>query len=304
MEIRHLRYFVAVAEELNFRRAAERLHVSAPALSVQIKMLEDLLDVRLFVRDTKSVALTIPGEVFLKEAKLLLKHMDEVISVTQEAAHGRQGKLKIGSPGQLGYSFMPASLEIYQKKYPFVDVRLMDLDIELQHFKALEKGDIQIGFAYGPSVVKLKNVVCSLMLDVPTRIVMSSSHSLAKLPCVSLADLSGELMLALGAGKSQLHAENMRNVFRARNLKIGSIKSISGYEAFIAMVGGGLGVSLLPEMKSISLVEGITVRPLKESASDLRLQLYAIWRQNETSPLVKNFIDILCRSESLRKPVD
>jgi len=132
MELRHLRYYVAVAEELNFRRAAERLHVSAPTLSQQIKDLEDLLGVRLMERDTTSVRLTGPGEIFLEGARQLLADSHRVIAATKEAAQGRRGILRIGNAGPLSHGFMPACLQALAKRYPEVDVVLVEIDLNEQ----------------------------------------------------------------------------------------------------------------------------------------------------------------------------
>ncbi|MDR2982797.1 MAG: LysR family transcriptional regulator [Puniceicoccales bacterium] len=296
MEIRHLRYFIAVAEELNFRKAAERLHVSPPALSVQIKMLEEMLNVSLFTRDTKGVSLTIPGEVLLREARQLVQHAQGVIVAAQEAGNGKRGSLRIGSPGQLGYSFLPVCLETYQKRFPEIDVTLVDLGIELQHqhVEAINRGDIQIGFVYGQEAVKQTGMVCALVVDTPTRVVMGSHHPLASLRSVPLEKLAGQNLLAIGDAKKRLHIENILSVLKTRGIKPGNLKAISSFEPFIAMLAGGLGVSLLPDMHSLAMVDGIVVRPIKESGPDLRLQLYVIWKATDRSPLVRNFIEVLC----------
>src|SRR5664279_401085 len=117
MELRHLRYFVTVAEELNFRRAAERLHVVQPALSRQIKDLEYDLRVRLLDRDTVRVRLTDAGRVFLDEARQILAHAERAKEMARDAAAGRRGRLVIGNVGPVTTSFMPASLTAFRARY-------------------------------------------------------------------------------------------------------------------------------------------------------------------------------------------
>lgn len=296
MEMRHLRYFVAVAEELNFRRAAERLHLSPPALSVQIRLLEEILNTRLFDRDTTGVRLTVPGEVLLREAKPLLQHIQDVVVATQDAARGKRGSLKIGCAGQLGYSFMSTALAAYRQLFPDVDVALAEINIERQQYRALERGEIQIGFLYGASNAMWQPDTCyMLILDTPIRIVMSAEHPLAASHRVSLAELSEMPLLAFGKGEEHPHAGSMRATFARRGIKPGTVKFVEGYEAFMSMLGGGRWISLLPDMSSLSMLSGIAVRPLKERGPDLRLQLYVIWKANVSCPLIENFIEILRR---------
>ena len=117
MELRHVRYFVAAAEELSFRRAAERLHVSQPALSVQIAQLEDELGATLLDRDRHHVALTAAGKVFLDRARRLLHAADEAVRAAGRAARGETGRLAIGFIAQLSYEWLPTVLRSFRKRY-------------------------------------------------------------------------------------------------------------------------------------------------------------------------------------------
>ncbi|MDR0902877.1 MAG: LysR family transcriptional regulator [Opitutaceae bacterium] len=314
--MRHLRYFVAVAEELNFRRAAERLHVSSPALSVQIRMLEELLGVRLFERDTKRVSLTGPGEVLLREAQSLLRQARGAIAATQEAASGKRGTLRVGCAGRLGYSFMPATLDAFRKRFPEVELIPVDLDIEMQQAGALEKGDIHVGFAYGAYLRGLAGIDHAMVLDSPMRAVMGAAHPLAGARALSLAELAGRPLMALS--NSRTHAASIQMMFLKRNLEPGPVRPVEGFEAFVSMLAGGTEVSFLPDMgtmarvpcqgqpeagpsaRAVSNKEGMIVFcPLKDKGVDLRLQLHAIWKAAGRSPLVMNFVAALRESVRL-----
>ena len=154
MELRHLRYFVAVAEDLNFRKAAGRLHISRPALSKQIKDLEDEISVKLLLRDTVSVALTKAGEIFLADAREVLSQAEEAISRAREAQDGNLGSLRIGSVGIIATDFLPKTLKIFNQKYPGVEVAFVEM-LPAEQLDALARGRIDIGFAYGKEVLNI-----------------------------------------------------------------------------------------------------------------------------------------------------
>src|SRR3954468_24795318 len=137
MELRHLRYFVAVADELNYRRAAEKLRVAQPALSSQIKDLEHEVGARLLDRDTGGVRLTDAGAAFLDEARLIVAHAQRAAGIAREAAKGRRGRINIGYYAPLVMGFMPESLRVFHARYPDVDVALHEMSI-LDQTEALE----------------------------------------------------------------------------------------------------------------------------------------------------------------------
>ncbi|WP_043582490.1 LysR family transcriptional regulator [Geminisphaera colitermitum] len=294
MELRHLRYFVAVAEALNFRRAAELLHISAPTLSVQIRDLEDRLDARLLERDTTRVRLTVAGEVFLAEAKALLEQVQRSVTVTQDAARGRRGTLRIGNVGELSYEFMSASLNTYRERFPDVDVTLVDIGVDEQCVRSLDKGEFQIGFAFEPATLTLTGLRHFQVLDTLLKVVVADTHPLAAQRRISLADLAGVRLLAAGKHtKSSMHAEYMLSLLRHRGVTPGPVKMVGGSESFFAMLAAGQEASLLPKIRRISSREGLSALSIKEKGPDLRFQLHAIWRSDETSPLVKNFLEVL-----------
>jgi DNA-binding transcriptional LysR family regulator len=145
MELRHLRYFVVLAKELNFRRAAEVLRVASPSLSKQIKDLEHELEARLFDRNTKKVKLTSAGVVFLEQAEALLTKANEAIVAVRGAVGGHSGKLMLGSIGPVSGEFLPATLARFTQTYPHVDVSIKEIEPDAQ-IAQLENKQIQIAF--------------------------------------------------------------------------------------------------------------------------------------------------------------
>ena len=147
MELRHFRYFSAVAEDLSFRRAARRLHVSEPALSQQIGDLEDELGLRLFDRNSRRVELTEVGRVFLVGARRALVSAEEAIAHAKEAAAGDRGRLSIGTLGPVTHAFLPDALARFRELFPLVEVTVLHMDNRTQT-DALVNGSIMLGIGY------------------------------------------------------------------------------------------------------------------------------------------------------------
>ena len=304
MELRHLRYFVAVAEELNYRKASERLRVAQPSLSSQIKDLEEELGVTLLDRDTGGVRLNDAGAAFLEEARLILAHAQQAITVAREAAKGRRGRLTIAYYAPLLMGFMPASLKAFHDSFPEVEVTLRELPLGDQ-IAALESGAIQIGFAIKgstPIPPHLKHVEVARS---PIRAVVGREHRLARASRVALADLANEPLLCLTPkkGSGSVHGEIMRQGFAARGLKPGPIRQIEGADAFRATLESGIGVSLIAEIGSLSRSPDLVFKPLKDSGADLFLELHALWRDGQTSQLTANFIALMQKMAPREKPI-
>lgn len=302
MELRHLRYFVAVAEELNYRKASERLRVAQPALSSQIKDLEYELGVKLLDRDTGGVRLNDAGAAFLVEARLILAHAQQAVTVAREAAEGLRGHLTIAYYAPLLMGFMPASLKAFRETFPEVEVTLLELPLGGQ-IAALESGAIQIGFAIKGSTPIPKNLKHVEIARSPIRAVVSREHPLASKARIALADLVGEPLLCLTPkkGAGSVHGEIMRQGFVARGLKPGPIRQIEGAEAFSATLQSGMGVSLIAQIGSLSRNPDLVFRPLKDSGADLFLELHALWREGQTSPLTTNFIAMMQKTAPWEK---
>jgi len=291
IELRYLRYFAALAQELNFRRAAERLFVSAPALSVQIKKLEEILEVRLLERNTTKVRLTVAGEVLHREARELLQRVEEIVMLTKDAAQGNRGRLRIGMPGSFSYSFMPGVLKNFRQRHPQVDVSLLDLGVNDDQIEALEAGRIHIGFIYGFEAPRIIDTEHLLTLDMPMRAVMSVTHPLAAKKEVSLAELTSVPLLAIH--RYNLQTRSLIDVFQKKKLEPQVTQKANSFTAAVTMLAAGECVALLPEMRAMTQNPKLTLRPIKDQVPGLRLQVYAVWEKNDISPQVRNFVELL-----------
>src|SRR5258708_32789445 len=294
MELRHLRYFVAVAEELNFRRAAERMHVAQPSLSKQIKDLEYELSATLLERNTSHVSLTDAGKVFLNEAHELLKRAEHAAVLVRESAAGRRGTLTIGNIAALSMSVVPEGLAAFRKQFPEVDVTLVEARSPTEHFAALQSGKIQIGLTGSVNANLPPEFESILVLECPIYIFLAAGHRLARKSSLLVSHLKGEPLLAIvQANGTSLHSETCRQFYIDRGIKPSPIKLVDGLESLIAMIAGNLGVSFLPGALSLSRKSGIVRKLIRDDLPDNQFQLYAVWRKEDTSQLVHIFIDVL-----------
>lgn len=308
MELRHLRYFVAVAEALSYRRAAERLHVAQPALSKQIKDLEHAVGARLLDRNTAGVALTDAGAVLLDEARVILERVEHAAAVARAAATGRGGRLTIGNLGALSATLLPPALSAFRARFPEVEVNLVDLGLPDQP-AALTAGTIQVGFALDDAVAGIPSELEAItVLEARVVVAIGRDHPKARSARLSLADLAEEPILCIGdAARNDWHRQRILRLFAARSIKHRPVRRVSSFESLTALVAGDHGVAIVLPTHAIRSMERIVLRPLKDDGDDLIVRLAAVWRRRASSQLARNFIDVLrdlgsarSREEALR----
>lgn len=292
MEFRHLRYFVAVAEELNFRRAAERVLVAQPALSKQIKDLEYEVGVKLLERTTARVALTDGGRVFLEEAKVLLAGAERAMEAARQAAAGQVGRLTIGNVNAVCSSFMPATLSAFHRRYPDVDVDLLEVTLHDQ-LNALQRGELNVAFIIDQGTDVPEVFSTTKVLTGEVNVAMGRQHRLASRRRVSLQDLKEERLLCIELGGHDMHRRRIKDLYARRGVKLGFIKQLNSYESLQAMIEGEQGVSFLAPLPSAQGRQNVVYRPLKEQGEDLRFELLAVWRRHGVSKLAANFVEVL-----------
>jgi DNA-binding transcriptional LysR family regulator len=189
VELRHLRYFVAVAEELHFGRAAERLHLSQPPLSQQIRRLEELLGYPLFMRTSRSVQLTNAGEAYLERARRTLRNVQRDIDETRSIGQGEVGSLHIGFVGSAMLSTLPGILRAYREAYPRVRLHLHE-SFTARVVRELENGTLDAGILRDGDTAKTLNI--QPLLTEPYLAVLPATHKLAKQKSISPAVLRDE----------------------------------------------------------------------------------------------------------------
>ena len=300
MELRHLRYFVAVAEELNFTRAALRMHTSQPSLSQQIRRLEAEVGVALLERSRHHVALTGAGRVFLRETKDILGRIDHAGRLAKQAANGRAGDLSVGT-------FPAADVRIVPALRPLVATHLPNVRLILHSKYAVEpvfglhSGALDVAFMRGPleadglDVVELaqERIVVVLPAHHPlTRRARIPIHVLHDLPCITMdRALAPALHDAIAA------------LYRKARIRMHAVSSADNVFGHLQLVQEGLGFALLPDSVGALLPPGVVVKPLAYDPVPV-VSIVIAWKTGNTSPLVRAFVDLVRQAAVRTKDVE
>jgi DNA-binding transcriptional LysR family regulator len=287
MELRHLRYFVAVAEELHFRRAAERLHMSQPPLSQQIRALEQDVGATLLVRNQRRVELTAAGAAYYARARDILDAVEDAAREARRVQRGEVGRLDVGFVGSSLYSIVPELLRGFRAQYPDVGLRLRELGTTEQ-LRRLEDGRLDIGFLRPPG--ERPGLTIETVLREPLAVALPDEHALAARSEVRVEDLAGEpLVLMTRAG-----APGLRDVLAPIADALGEeaiVQEVAEMQTLIGLVAAGVGVSLVPGSVSALARSGVVYRPL--AGVTPRVPLAAAWRTGDDSPALAAFLDLM-----------
>jgi DNA-binding transcriptional LysR family regulator len=285
MDMRHLRSFVAVAEELSFSRAAERLHISQPPLSQHIKALEAEMGVQLFARTKREVKLTDAGVVFLRESRLLLDQLRTAVNATVRTANSDAGALRVGVATAALFSVMPTFLTLMREAFPHVEISVNDMQSKDQ-VAAVAQGVLDLGIVHvRPDRMKLSHAPIfseALVAVVPDH------HWLATKPDFRLADLANEAMVGL----SREHGPAVFDAIVACCHTAGFSPEIRHTArnplTIFQMVQLGFGVSLVPRAYARSAFPGVRFRELPATSGSVRME--AIWCERHASALTQKIV--------------
>ncbi|MDN0082948.1 LysR substrate-binding domain-containing protein [Crenobacter sp. SG2305] len=298
MELRHLRYFIAVAEELNFTRAAEKLHIGQPPLSQQIQALEAELGVMLFNRTRRRVELTSAGERFLPRAIAILQDTASAAEDARRAALGEVGELSIGFTPSLPFtSFLPRLIHRYRQRYPDVTLALREMMTQNQ-LAAIASSELDIGIVRLPDVDVPQEVALRQLLVDPLVVVTRDDHPLAAQSTVSLAQLRDEPFVMYPAAAGTGLYRHLMHLCDELGFRPQVVQEAREGTTLIGLVAAGLGVSILPGPLSCIQVEGVCYRPLSDAGAVSIASLAT--RVNDTSPLVAHFIELLGEMDASR----
>nr|MBA2348493.1 LysR family transcriptional regulator [Solirubrobacterales bacterium] len=285
MELRHLRYFVAVAEELHFHRAAERLHISQPPLSQQIRALEAELDVLLLERNRRSVSLTPAGSVFLHEARAILDAVEAATEAARSAARGESGRLAIGFVGSAMHGALPGVLREHRLTHPNVALALTELPTAGQ-LEALASGRIDVGVLRPP--VREPGLAFATIQTEPFVVALPSDHRLATQEEVALADLVEEPFVLLSRREAPGLHLSLAEAMSAAGGVPRVVQEAREMQTVVGLVAAGLGVSLVPASVGDDAHHGVAYRPVAGTAPVVELAL--AWRPDALSPVVEAFL--------------
>ncbi|HEY8582204.1 MAG TPA: LysR substrate-binding domain-containing protein [Capillimicrobium sp.] len=288
MELRHLRAFVAVAEELHFGRAAKRLHIAQPPLSQQIRRLEAELGVTLLHRSTRRVELAPAGQVLLARARELLADAEATVEDTRRAARGEFGRLAIGFTGSATYALLPSLAAALRERLPGVVLDLRGEMLTPAQVEGLADGSLDLALLRPP--VEHPDLVVEVVRREPLVVAVPASHPLAQAPAIALEDLADEpFVLYPSHFRSVVHqavAETCaRHGFQPR-----CAVEASETSTLVSFVAAGVGVSLVPASVQRMTVAGAVYRPLARETVEVEL---AVARRRAATPVVERSLEVL-----------
>ncbi len=286
MELRHLRYFVAVAEELNFTHAAARLRVAQPALSRQMKDLEEELQTPLFERGRAGVQLTRAGKAFYQRARAILAQAAEAANEARAAAGVITGSLAVGYPSGLHLNYLAPAIEAFGKAHPKVEFDYF-YGLPPEQLKALRAGRIEVAFVNLPA--PLDGLEQQVIWRVPFKVVLPQRHRLAKKNAFDLAELRGEdFVFCTRESRPEFYDEFLRQCANA-GFRPRVVKEVGGYPTnMLALISVGVGLSVLPHFEQVERIRGLVWRTLTKPK--LWVDWALVWRRQGVSRAVEEFV--------------
>jgi len=288
MELRHLRYFVAVAEELHFGRAAARLHIAQPPLSRQIRQLEDELGVTLLDRAKRRVQLTQAGRAFLAEARRVLAQTERAVRAAQRTGRGEGGHLAVGFVPCADLDLLPRALGACRERLPRLELELHPLT-RCRQIDALRSGRIQVGIVLLP--VDESGLVVEALQREPLVAVLPERHRLARRERVRLLDLREENMVSFPRPVSPSNDHVTLTACRVAGFEPRMSYATDRIETNLAMIAAGLGVGLLPASIRNLKRSGVVYRPLVPPAP--HVDVAVAYRREDATPALLAFLDVL-----------
>jgi DNA-binding transcriptional LysR family regulator len=289
MEMRQLRYFIAVAEELHFGRAAERVNICQPPLSQQIKNLEEELGTQLFHRKNKRISLTEAGTAFLEDAKEILRRVDTAVEKVRGIGRGVVGQISLGLVLPAMDTFVPDAIRAFRSHYPMVEIQLSEMGT-LAQVAALRANSIHMGimrlFQHDATGFIVEKIV-----EEPYVLAIPSGHRLASLDAVPLGALDGEpLIFFPRRSHPALHDKIVACFSAAGSTPVIAQEATTKFTS-IALVAAGLGVALVPASAQKQSRPGVAYRPIAGDIPTVELSL--VWRAETETAALRNLIDTI-----------
>lgn len=286
MDLRHLKYFIAVAEERNIGRAAQRLHISQPPLTRQIHQLEEELNVQLLIRTPRGVELTHAGELFLEEARNIRSLVEQGIERTRRAGEGKLGRLDIGIFGTGIFGAIPELLQVFRSTHPDVQVILHTMSKEEQ-IEALRQKRITMGF--NRVLAPLPDIESVLIIKEPLYLAVNEGHPLSQFDSVSFMELARHPLVLFPTGARPNFVDRVIELCRNMGFTPNISQMVGDTVTGVALVAGGFGVTVVPKSATSLNLPGVVYRPFFDSLS-ATVDLSCIHRKNDQSPILQAFL--------------
>lgn len=286
MNIRQLKYFIAVAEELNIGRAAARLNVSQPPVTRQIQQIEEQLKAQLFIRNPRGVELTRAGEIFLHEARNIVGLLDQVGTRVLRASKGDLGRLDVGIFGSAIVGLIPGIIHDFKQRYPNVHVMLHAMD-KISQLEALRNRSLDIGFnrlVEDQAGIRIEEIAREEILAV-----VASERAWPER--ITLEELALEPLILFPASRTAGFVDTVIDLFRNNDFKPNVGQIVGDAFTGMALVASGFGNCLVPESMTSVTMPGVTFRRLAVD-HPVTVDLSCIYREDDSAPIVQNFLNV------------
>jgi DNA-binding transcriptional LysR family regulator len=287
MELRHLRYFLAVAQTLNFTKAAAHLHMAQPPLSRQIRELEDELGVELFDRRGKRVTLSSAGMVFADRAQRILASADAAVIDSQRAARGEIGRLAVGFFEHIAYTLLPALIREFQQSFPDVSVELRWFTAAEQ-FNALARGEVDVAFVRAvPPDTELRS---TMILREPFVVALAKDNPLATKRTISIVDCASMRVINYRKDVAPDYHAIINQLCALGGFSPSPLFEMGQIYASLGLVSSGFGIALVPASVQHVHMDNVVYRPLRERQAVSELQL--AWTNPSPPAVLSAFVEL------------
>ena len=283
VKLHHLRYFLAVAEELHFRRAAERLHMSQPPLSEAIRQLEQAVGATLLERSRRRVALTPAGEVLLGDARAVLAELDRALETARRIGTGQAGRLRLAFVGSALYGVVPDLVRAFSLGRPDVELQLQERSTTEQ-LAALASGELDIGFVRQPA--SADGLTTETIMREPTVAALPAGHPLTRFKRIPVARLSAQPFVLFPRGQAPGLHDAITSALATDGRLPRIVQEVAEMQTIVGLVASGMGVSLVPGSVQALARSGVAYRPV---AGAPRSDLAMVTRSADSSPMVRAF---------------
>ncbi|ENO79336.1 LysR family transcriptional regulator [Thauera sp. 27] len=290
MDFRHLRYFIAVAEEENIGRAATRLHISQPPLTRQIQQLEEELGVKLFLRTPRGMELTAAGELFLDEARNIRAVVEQATERTQRAGQGRLGRLDVAIFGSAILGEIPRLLLRFRSTYPDVKIVLHTMT-KGEQIEALRQRRINVGF--NRMVAPLADIAAELVTTEVLLVAVNESHPLARQSSVKFSELAAHPLVLFPTGARPNFVDKVMSLCHEAGFVPEVSQEVGDAVTGVALVASGFGVCLVPESATALALRGVVYLPIEDLPKHGRVDLSCLYREGDQSPILQSFLEIV-----------
>ncbi|MET4247211.1 LysR family transcriptional regulator [Bradyrhizobium sp. LA6.7] len=297
VELRHLRYFLAVAEELSFTRAAERLRIAQPPLSVQIRQLEDEVGVALFERRGRPLRLTEAGELLLERTRLIVADVGATIDDVKRMGRGQTGRLSVAFVGSAMYTTLPDILNSFRETHPNIELTLDEM-LAAEIAESLRERRIDVGFSR-PALSEGEEFEQGVLLDEPLVLAIPERHRFADGAKVAIAELAGEPLIVYPRSPGPSMTDVVLLAYERAGVEATLLQETRHMQTALGLVSAGAGLTFVAASVRDQKRRGVRFVELQEPQPMAPLTI--VWRKDSSSVVLQSFLELIATEKSSNK---